>query len=173
MPLDALQSAITTAMMITARDPCDVRLVADFTACAKTSEAPGGRTLFTPLTSRSTVPLPNLISDVTPSSAIRAGNRARNQLYARLPAAIVHLSALNLLSVRRRVAAQPAPPIATIGGKPPGRVLASFIRHLRFAGLTRRAVRLTPARTVDCNRIRRGFKRAHGGVTLRGCTTST
>ena len=67
-------------MMTTVRDPCDVRLVAEFTAWVKTSEAPGGSALFNPLTSVCTVPLPTWISAATPSSAIRAGNKARNQL---------------------------------------------------------------------------------------------
>jgi hypothetical protein len=79
MPAEALHIATTTPMIRATTEPDDVRLVADWTAWLNTPEAPGGSALSRPLTSRVTVPPPTCTRLVTPSSAISAGNRARNQ----------------------------------------------------------------------------------------------
>ena len=55
------------------------RLVAACTAWVNTPDAPGGSALSSPLTSRCTVLEPMWIRLARPSSAISAGNRARNQ----------------------------------------------------------------------------------------------
>ena len=79
MPPDALHTAMTTPMITAVSEPDDDRLVADWTAWPNTPAAPCGSALSRPLTSRVTVPPPRCSRLVRPSSAISAGNRARNQ----------------------------------------------------------------------------------------------
>jgi len=79
MPPEALHSATTTPRIRAVSEAPDDRLVADWTAWLKTLEAPGGRALSRPSTSRLTVPPPICARLTTPSSAMTAGNRARNQ----------------------------------------------------------------------------------------------
>jgi hypothetical protein len=55
------------------------RWVAVSTALVNTSAAPGGSALFSPSTSRLTVLVPRCIRLASPSRAISAGNRAKNQ----------------------------------------------------------------------------------------------
>jgi hypothetical protein len=55
------------------------RAVAAWTAWLKTPDAPGGSALSRPLTSRCTVLEFRWIRLARPSSAMRDGNRARNQ----------------------------------------------------------------------------------------------
>ena len=80
MPLDALHRASTIAMITTVSEPDVACWVVDLTACVMTCAALWGRDLSRPTTRRCTVRLPILTSEATPSSAISAGNRARNQL---------------------------------------------------------------------------------------------
>ena len=54
-------------------------LTAAWTASVSTPDAPGGSALFRPLTSLMTVPEPRRIRLAAPSSAMSAGNSARNQ----------------------------------------------------------------------------------------------
>jgi hypothetical protein len=79
MPAEALQIAITTPMITAVSEPPDECSAADWTALLNTPAAPGGSVLSRPLTSRCTVPDPTWIKLATPSSAISAGNRDRNQ----------------------------------------------------------------------------------------------
>ena len=79
MPPEALHSAITTPMIRAVSELCAVLVVADVTAVVNTSAAPGGSALLRPFTSLSMSPLPSLIRVVRPTSAISAGNKARNQ----------------------------------------------------------------------------------------------
>jgi hypothetical protein len=79
MPAEALQIAITTPMITAVSDPPAERWVAAVTASLNTLDAPGGRAWDRPLTSWFTVEVPIWIKLASPSSAIRAGNRARNQ----------------------------------------------------------------------------------------------
>ncbi len=80
MPPEALHTATTTPMTRATSEPDADRVVADWTAWVNTPCAPWGSAVFRPLTSRVTVPPPMRTRLVRPSSAISAGNRARNQL---------------------------------------------------------------------------------------------
>ena len=60
-------------------EACADRLVAELTAWVNTPDAPGGSALFSSSTSRVTVLGPMFIRLTRPSSAISAGNRAKNQ----------------------------------------------------------------------------------------------
>jgi hypothetical protein len=78
MPLEALHTATSTPT-ISAVVPAEARVLAVWTACDKTPDAPGGSAVFRPLTSRWTVLVPVCSNATRPSSAMSAGNRARNQ----------------------------------------------------------------------------------------------
>jgi hypothetical protein len=73
--VDVVEQPMITAVSELEED----RVVAEWTAWVNTPEAPGGRNLTRPFTSRFTVVAPAWTSLIRPSSAIRAGNRARNQ----------------------------------------------------------------------------------------------
>jgi hypothetical protein len=79
MPAEALQMAMTTPMITAVSDPAAERWVAAVIASLNTFDAPGGRAWDRPWTSCLTVDSPIWIRLASPSSAIRAGNRARNQ----------------------------------------------------------------------------------------------
>src|SRR5271165_896956 len=82
--LEALQTATTTPMIRAASELEEDRVVAEWTASANTPEAPGGRALARPLTSRFTVVAPTWTSLIRPrvrggraSGPSRAARRAR------------------------------------------------------------------------------------------------
>ena len=79
MPPEALHTAIATPMTRAVSEPADERAVADWTAWLNTADAPFGRLLSRPLISWCRPLLPTWVRVTTPSSAISAGNRARNQ----------------------------------------------------------------------------------------------
>jgi hypothetical protein len=79
MPPEALHTAITTPIISAVPALAADRLVADWTAWLNTVDAPGGKAWSRPLTSWCSLLFPMWIRLATPSSAIRAGNRARNQ----------------------------------------------------------------------------------------------
>ena len=79
MPPIALHSATATLMMRTVTDAPFDALVALVTASVKTFEAPGGSAVFRPFIRRLSVPDPMWMREITPSAAMSAGNRARNQ----------------------------------------------------------------------------------------------
>ena len=79
MPPDALHTATRMAIITVAREPLEVRVVADFTASVNTVPALPGRALLRPLTSLSTWVTSGWSRLTSPSRAMSAGNRARNQ----------------------------------------------------------------------------------------------
>jgi hypothetical protein len=79
MPEEADHAATTTPMITTASEPLAAWPVAEVTAWLSTPDACGGRALSRPWTRNCTVPDLTWIRLATPSSAISAGNRVRNQ----------------------------------------------------------------------------------------------
>jgi len=79
MPLDALHNATARPITTAASDPRPVWPAADLSALPTTADAPGGSACCAPLTSRSTVAALILTRLARPSSAMMAGNSARNQ----------------------------------------------------------------------------------------------
>ncbi len=79
MPAEALQIAITTPMITAVSDPPEECPAAAVIASLNTVLAPCGRAWDRPLTSCFTVDSPIWIKLASPSSAIRAGNRDKNQ----------------------------------------------------------------------------------------------
>ena len=78
MPPEALHTATTMPTITVAREPV-LWFCADLTASVKTPAALPGRALLRPLTRWSTWLVSRLTRLTNPSSAMRAGNRARNQ----------------------------------------------------------------------------------------------
>ena len=119
IPPEAPHSPTATPMIRAGSEPFAGLLAADWTAVLNTSDAPGGSAVPTPCTSRCTEPAPRCSRLVRPSSAIRSGNSARNQWYARLPAVNVHRSALNSLTARLSASRHPAVPSSSgVPGSP-------------------------------------------------------
>ena len=80
MPPEALHRATTTPMIRAVSEPrAETGWRPTWTAWLKTVEAPGGSALSRPSTSRWTVPVPTCTRFARPSSAMSAGNSARNQ----------------------------------------------------------------------------------------------
>jgi hypothetical protein len=104
MPAEALHTATATPMISAVSELAAELWVAEVMAWLKTFAAPGGSAFPKPATSRCTTLLLMCSRLVRPSSAISAGNSAKNQWKARLPAVIAHRSTLNFLPVLRRVA---------------------------------------------------------------------
>jgi hypothetical protein len=79
MPPEALHRAITMPRISAVSETPADRAVAACTAWLNTPDAPGGSAASRPLTSRLIVLVPRWMRLARPSSAIRDGNRARNQ----------------------------------------------------------------------------------------------
>src|ERR1700691_2537912 len=109
IPLDALHSATATPTISTVSEALSDRVVAEWTAAVNTPDAPAGKAVFSPLTSRCVVPLPTCARLARPSSAIRAGNNARHPVVREPPRGHAAAIAHDLLAVSLNGAAPAVP----------------------------------------------------------------